>query len=36
MWDAGTPCPVEGKVGVEAKNYWLDNPAMIPPRPTIK
>jgi hypothetical protein len=36
MWDAGTFCPVEGKVGVEAKNYWLDNTAMIPDRPKIK
>ena len=36
MWDAGTFCPVEGKVGVEAKNYWLDNTAMIPDRPQIK
>ena len=36
MWDAGTFCPVEGKVGIEAKNYWLDNPAMIPSRPKIK
>jgi len=36
MWDAGTPCPVEGKVGVEAKNHWLDNPNMIPTRPKIK
>ena len=36
MWDAGTFCPVEGKVGVEAKNYWLDNTAMIPSRPQIK
>jgi hypothetical protein len=36
MWDAGTFCPVEGKVGVEAKNYWLDNTAMIPTRPTIR
>ena len=36
MWDAGTPCPVEGKVGVEAKNYWLNNPDMIPTRPKIK
>jgi hypothetical protein len=36
MWDAGTFCPVEGKVGVEAKNYWLDNTAMIPSRPKIK
>jgi hypothetical protein len=36
MWDAGTFCPVEGKVGVEAKNYWLDNTALIPTRPKIK
>ena len=36
MWDAGTFCPVEGKVGVEAKNFWLDNTAMIPSRPKIK
>ena len=36
MWDAGTYCPVEGKVGIEAKNYWLDNPNMIPARPKIK
>lgn len=36
MWDAGTYCPVEGKVGIEAKNYWLENPKMIPDRPKIK
>jgi hypothetical protein len=36
MWDAGTYCPVEGKVGLEAKNYWLANPDMIPARPKIK
>jgi hypothetical protein len=36
MWDAGTYCPVEGKVGLEAKNYWLSNPDMIPARPKIK
>jgi hypothetical protein len=36
MWDAGTFCPVEGKVGVEAKNYWLNNEAMIPTRPKIR
>lgn len=36
MWDAGTYCPVEGKVGIEAKNYWLANPDMIPARPKIK
>jgi hypothetical protein len=36
MWDAGTFCPVEGKVGVEAKNFWLNNEEMIPKRPKIK
>ena len=36
MWDAGTYCPIEGKVGIEAKNYWLANPNMIPDRPKIK
>ena len=36
MWDAGTFCPVEGKVGVEAKNFWLDNTALIPTRPKIR
>jgi hypothetical protein len=36
MWDAGTFCPVDGKVGVEAKNYWLNNAEMIPSRPKIK
>ena len=36
MWDAGTYCPVEGKVGLEAKEYWLANPKMIPDRPKIK
>ena len=36
MWDAGTYCPIEGKVGIEAKNYWLANPSMIPDRPKIK
>jgi hypothetical protein len=36
MWDAGTYCPVEGKVGNEAKEYWLANPNMMPKRPKIK
>ena len=36
MWDAGTFCPVDGKVGVEAKNYWLNNTEMIPTRPKIR
>ena len=36
MWDAGTPCPVEGKVGADAKEFWLANPDMMPKRPKIK
>ena len=36
MWDAGTYCPVEGRVGKEAKEYWLANPNLIPDRPKIK
>jgi hypothetical protein len=36
MWDAGTYCPVDGMVGVQAKDYWLANPKMIPDRPKIK
>lgn len=36
MWDAGTPCPVEGLVGKEAKDYWLANTKLIPDRPKIK
>jgi len=36
MWDAGTYCPVEGKVGQAAKEYWLENPKLIPDRPKIK
>jgi hypothetical protein len=34
VWDAmmaaGTPCPVEGKIGVEARTYWEDNPDKVP------
>lgn len=30
MMDAGTPCPVDGKIGVEAKQYWEQNPEKIP------
>lgn len=36
MWDGGVPCPIEGKVGSEAKQYWLDNPKLVPDRPKIK
>lgn len=30
MMDAGTPCPVDGKIGVDAKAYWEANPDKIP------
>lgn len=36
MWDGGVPCPIEGKINVEAKNHWLSNPKLIPDRPKIK
>ena len=30
MLAAGTPCPVEGQIGVTAKMYWEANPDKIP------
>jgi hypothetical protein len=36
MWDGGVPCPIEGKINVDAKNHWLANPSLIPSRPKIK
>jgi hypothetical protein len=36
MWDGGVPCPIEGKINVDAKNHWLANPNLIPSRPVIK
>lgn len=36
MWDAGTYCPIEGKVGAAAKEYWDANPDLKPSRPKIK
>lgn len=36
MWDAGVICPIEGKIGIEAKEFWLANPRMMPDRPKIK
>ena len=30
MTDAGTPCPARGSIGVEAAQYWADNPSEIP------
>ena len=25
MWYAGTPCPIDGKIGDDAKNLWIEN-----------
>ena len=37
MWDAmiaaGTPCPIDGKIGAEAKEIWDANPHRIPGNP---
>ena len=37
VWDAmvsaGTPCPIDGKIGVEAKEIWDANPHRIPGNP---
>jgi len=30
MMDAGTPCPVNGLIGVEAATYWSEHPEKIP------
>jgi hypothetical protein len=30
MMNAGTPCPIDGKIGEEAKKLWEDNPNRIP------
>ncbi len=30
MMNAGTPCPVDGKIGAEAKEIWDDNPKRQP------
>lgn len=34
VWDsmmaAGTPCPIDGKIGIEAKAIWDDNPTRVP------
>ena len=39
VWDsmmaAGTPCPIDGKIGVEAKALWDDNPGRWP-KPVIE
>jgi hypothetical protein len=30
MMDAGTPCPIDGKIGVDAKAAWDENPGRVP------
>lgn len=30
MWNSGTYCPYDGKVGIEARDLWLANPQKIP------
>lgn len=30
MMNAGTPCPVDGKIGEQAKEIWASNPDRIP------
>ncbi len=30
MWNAGTPCPYEGKIGDAARELWDQNPTKIP------
>ncbi len=30
MWNAGTPCPYEGKIGDAARELWEQNPKKIP------
>jgi hypothetical protein len=36
MWNAGTPCPYEGKIGEQAKIAWNENPNKIPKPEEIK
>jgi hypothetical protein len=30
MMNAGTPCPVDGKIGEQAKAIWEANPTRVP------
>jgi hypothetical protein len=30
MWEAGTPCPYDGKIGDQAKVLWTNNPHQKP------
>jgi hypothetical protein len=31
MMAAGTPCPIDGKIGAQAKAEWEANPEKLPP-----
>ena len=33
MWDAGTYCPIQGKVGLDAKVLWEQDPSKMPSKP---
>jgi hypothetical protein len=33
MWDAGTYCPIQGKVGLDAKVLWEQDPSKMPKKP---
>jgi hypothetical protein len=30
MQDAGTPCPIQGKIGDQARQLWQENPDRVP------
>lgn len=30
MMDAGTPCPIDGAIGEDARSIWVENPDRIP------
>jgi len=36
MWNAGTPCPYEGTIGVAARMAWEQNSDKIPKHEEIK
>ncbi len=36
MWDAGVYCPIEGKFGISAKEYYEANTGLMPKRPKVE
>jgi hypothetical protein len=36
MMKAGTPCPIQGKIGTEAEELWKDNKREIPKQENLK